>query len=209
MGDEDLVVAVRLCDTTEAEQPDPLCLRQEDLEKWRHFESLLRGMYQNPPDAISVTYLDDENDWVQVGSDAELSEAVRTDGAASVSNVDVSSKQLLDLLAASKAGQSTIQGRLAYTSALPKSKASKQRTPVPMPRNLLMMEGAQSGANAVAIEIPSESSDFFQGVAVNKEEEIAAIKITEDVESGEKLNMKKEATTLSRSDFAKYMKKVS
>ncbi|BFZ22142.1 hypothetical protein BsWGS_25182 [Bradybaena similaris] len=594
MGDEDLVVAVRLCDTAEAEQPDPLCLRQEDLEKWRHFESLLRGMYQNPPDAISVAYLDDESDWVQVGSDAELSEAVRlakqggdilqlqvkrvdteqlitfdhtdntcadsvdaghfvlyipttdpggetlpplvyphptvdqssgvdapklnplfpekeprwlvypgkpestylsgddncnqnsgntplldadlqaplrnsavakdgaieyntaplwegaaalsaeeklkfmmslmemrnyqknnsqdskkpedrcdteqgevgsnsdgkpkmieplclepgslgknfvpnqdpfevdgnveffdhvminlekdksptltpkratnnkneptakffrlssveTDGAASVSNTDDRSqnKQLLHMLAASKAGQSTGQGRLAYTSALPKSQAGKQRWPVPMPRNLLMMEGAQSGANAVAIEIPPESSDFFQVVTVNKEEEIAAsggaaastsaseetgelmarggsvasagsretklsipvvdvyavpgdgamsktekkvkrcstktkhssskkeksaekkqeaaidgakprssdkserrssehrkkpeeptpkeakkeerkVKVTEDVESGEKLNNKKEATSLSRSDFAKYMKR--
>uniref|UniRef100_A0A0B7AMW8 ZZ-type domain-containing protein n=2 Tax=Arion vulgaris TaxID=1028688 RepID=A0A0B7AMW8_9EUPU len=77
MGDEDLVVAVRLCDTNEAEQPDPLCLRPDDLETWRHFEALLRGMYRNPPETISVTYLDDENDWVQVGSDAELLEAVR------------------------------------------------------------------------------------------------------------------------------------
>ena len=44
--------------------------------------------------------------------------------------------------------------------------------PVPMPRNLLMMEGAQSGANAVAIEMPE--SESYHGAACNKEEEIAA-----------------------------------
>ncbi|CAL1539180.1 unnamed protein product [Lymnaea stagnalis] len=77
MDDEGLVVAVRLCDTGEREQPDPLCLRSEDLATWRHFETLLRDMYQCPPEAIRVSYLDDENDWVELGSDGELAEAVK------------------------------------------------------------------------------------------------------------------------------------
>uniref|UniRef100_A0A2C9KKG2 ZZ-type domain-containing protein n=1 Tax=Biomphalaria glabrata TaxID=6526 RepID=A0A2C9KKG2_BIOGL len=76
MEEEGLVIAVRLCDIDEKEQPDPLCLRSEDLATWRHFESLLRDMFNSPPDAIQVFYLDDENDWVTLSSDAELKEAI-------------------------------------------------------------------------------------------------------------------------------------
>merc|ERR1712098_193451 len=51
---------------------------------------------------------------------------------------------------------------------------SKAGLPVPAPRSLVMMEGAQSGANAVAIEMPPEIEQGFHGAAGNKEEEIAA-----------------------------------
>ena len=65
-----------------------------------------------------------------------------------------------------------------YSSAVvPQTKLAKKvdnssATPVPMPRSLLMMEGAQSGANAVAIEMPE--SEAYHGASFNKEEEIAA-----------------------------------
>ncbi|XP_059169219.1 uncharacterized protein LOC131951000 isoform X2 [Physella acuta] len=77
MDENSLVVAVRLCDTDEKEQPDPLCLLTKDLSTWRNFEALLRDMYKSPPKAIKVCYLDDENDWIQLDSDAELAEAVK------------------------------------------------------------------------------------------------------------------------------------
>ena len=71
-----------------------------------------------------------------------------------------------------------------YSSAvIPKAKLAKTYEhnninpvvpPVPMPRNLLMMEGAQSGANAVAIEMPSETDSYHGAATSNKEEDIAA-----------------------------------
>ncbi|KAH9514091.1 hypothetical protein Btru_030191 [Bulinus truncatus] len=76
MDDDVLVIAVRLCDIDEKEQPDPLCLRFEELATWRHFESLLCDMFKSPPHAVKVSYLDDESDWVELSSDAELKEAV-------------------------------------------------------------------------------------------------------------------------------------
>lgn len=100
--------------------------------------------------------------------------SVETDGAASVSFAEnFQNKQLQGLLASTQPSQSCTQTRAIYTSTVPKCKVSKH-IPVPMPRNLSIMEGAQSGANAVTIEIPSEASDFFPGSLVNKEEEIAA-----------------------------------
>ncbi|RUS86720.1 hypothetical protein EGW08_005510, partial [Elysia chlorotica] len=76
MEKEIIIVAVSLCGNPQDQQPDPIVLPPDD-ENWVHFSTLILSLYKTPTSAINVKYLDDDGDWVDMGSDAELSEALR------------------------------------------------------------------------------------------------------------------------------------
>lgn len=75
------IAAVQLSDRDEDEQPEPLYISGDDMKSltWRHFALLLKSLYVRPPapEVIRCKYLDDEGDWVELGSDAELKEALK------------------------------------------------------------------------------------------------------------------------------------
>ncbi|GFS07575.1 next to BRCA1 1 protein [Elysia marginata] len=76
MDNQAIIVAVCLHGSKADEQPDPIFLRPED-ESWHHFSTLMLSLYKSPPSAVYIKYLDDEKDWIDMGSDVELSEALR------------------------------------------------------------------------------------------------------------------------------------
>ncbi|XP_005090579.1 uncharacterized protein LOC101855228 [Aplysia californica] len=79
MDNEGLIAAVQLSDRDEVDQPEPLYISKNDMKglTWRHFAILLKSLYTQPPEAVRVKYMDDEGDWVELGSDAELQEALK------------------------------------------------------------------------------------------------------------------------------------
>ncbi|GFN89506.1 next to brca1 1 protein, partial [Plakobranchus ocellatus] len=76
MDNQAVIVAISLLGNSEHQQPDPIVLRPED-ESWQHFRTLMLSLYRTPPNAVKIKYLDDENDWIDMGSDTEFSEALR------------------------------------------------------------------------------------------------------------------------------------
>lgn len=76
MDNQAVIVAVSLYGSRADEQPDPIVLRPE-YESWHHFSTLMMSHYRSPPCGVNIKYLDDEKDWIDMGSEAEFSEALR------------------------------------------------------------------------------------------------------------------------------------
>ncbi|KAK7501270.1 hypothetical protein BaRGS_00007395 [Batillaria attramentaria] len=178
--EENICVTVRLVDRPDSEQPEPFFI--EASLKWRDLEAMIRALYETPQKEIDVRYLDDENDQVMISCEEEFLLAIRyckdTENVLQLTvrsrDADAATSEVIEVTCPPTEGEAT--------EAEVSPDSTKAECPPPAEeQEHVMVPGATSGANAVAIEMPECPMEVQERVDEQAEKQEVEAAEKEDV----------------------------